>query len=375
MNFDKIMKVGFETEQLKTKNKRITFDGHRVRVGASDVAGCPRKTAYQLINEDKTTLSEYFRMRKGNVAEGVVEGNLREAGVQFEKQGEYLGEGIFDFILVHPDILINLGILEYMDIQDNDIKKDLMQDVKDGYKYVLIELKTTNNLPSEPHDYWVKQSSLQAEYIAREKDIDISEIKIVVYAMELNDGLTKQFDIEYDAEATTLIQEDALQLAEFMEEYIRYANMEVEEMQVTINDVNRNVGPLCSICKFAPECIGGSEVVQLPKELEDIAVYVKNFKAEEKNVKKSQDELRKFMLQSGAKRAEGSDAEVMITGGKKSEVVDETKLTKEEILELAEKHPDIIKFDSKKLNTLAKKFDFLDKKKTEKVSPIRMRIM
>jgi len=349
MNFSGIMNLAFNLEQERTSNERMTYTGHDVKVGASTVAGCARKAAFPILfGEEPPTLEEFFRMRKGNVAEGVVEGNLDILGIQYEKQGEYKGEGQFDFILVHPDIFIDANAPG--DNLSAEATEFIQRSKDKGCDYILYELKTTNAIPSEPHDYWVRQTNLQAQYIADSLGIEPEKIDIYVYAIELNDGRNAEFNIEFEVEEVLIAQDDALSFASVIEDYIQYANKEKDAMEFTIHDVNRRVGNLCSICKFAHNCLGSGETVELPDDLARSVSDVKEWAKQEKNMKAHKEEVKQFMLNLGAKKAKTSGFKVTLKGGNKKDVINPDSYTDEEKLALAKKDANLIKIDEKQLS-------------------------
>ena len=379
MNFSDLMYSAFLSEQERTKAERMTFEGNKVKVGASSVAGCARKTAYPILfGEKPPTLEEFFRMRKGNIAEGVIERNLDEMGIKYERQGEYRGTGIFDFFLVHPDILIDLS--DPGDNLSEDAQKFIQRSIDKGCKFILIELKTTNSIPSEPHDYWVRQINVQAEYIAEAKGISPEQIDMYVYAMELNDGRHAEFNIPYQVEEVLIAQDDAISFVNVIEDYIVFANKEKDSMEFSINDVNRRVGSLCSVCKWAQDCLGSGKIVNLPDDIAREVKYVKEWSKQEKNIRAARDEIKKFLLSSGVKKGKAPGYAVTIKGGNKREVLDPKSYTPEEKLELAKRNADFVTVNVKELAKFRESKDekdlwIVDKKHlVEKTSPVSIMI-
>jgi len=348
-----LMQAAFLKEQKETKSDRMTFDGHTARIGASDVAGCARKTAYNILyGEPEPTLENFIRMRKGNVAEGVVESRFEIAGINFERQGEYLGETIMNFILVHPDILIEVNAPFTRKDPLPEAVELIESAKKSGKKFILIEIKTTNAIPKVPHDYWVRQVCLQTKYIAAEKGVQPEEIDAKVLALELNDGGNKVFDIEYSEAEAMLAEEDALALVNVVEDYIQWQNGEKDSMEFSVNDVPRNVGNICSVCPWAFNCLGKGEVKELPDDIAEEAVEYREFKDIEKNAKKLGEDVKKFMLKSGVSKAKKKGVTVTLRGGNKKVEVDTSKYTDQELLELARLNPSYVMPNKKELAKL-----------------------
>ncbi len=342
------MDVAFNKEQEKTKNERLTYTGHDVKVGASTVSGCAKMAAYPILfGEEPPTLAEFFRMRKGNIAELVIEGNLDEMGIKYERQGEYSGEGEFEFILVHPDILIDIN-----DPGENlgpEAQEFINRSKDKGCEYILYELKTTNAIPVEPHDYWVRQTNMQAQYIADAKGIDPEKIDIYVYAIELNDGRNSEFSLEFEVEEVLLAQHDALSFASVIEDFIQYANKEKDVMEFTINDVNRRVGNLCSICKFAHNCLGSGEVIEFSPDMQRSISTIKEWAKQEKNIKATKDEVKKLMLNLGTKKGKSPGYAITLKGGNTKEVIDPAAFSDEEKLTLAKRDARFVSINVKEL--------------------------
>jgi hypothetical protein len=348
MNFADIMKKGFEKERERTKIERLTYDGHKVKVGASTVSGCAKMAAYPILfGEEPPTLEEDLRMRKGNIAELIVEGNLTEMGIKYERQGEYNGTGEFDFILVHPDILIDVN--DPGENLDPDAEEFIQRSKDKGCDYILYELKTTNAIPAEPHDYWIRQTNMQAQYIADSKGIDPEKIDIFVYAMELNDGRNKEFDLDFEVEEVLLAQDDAISFVSVIEDFIQYANKEKDTMDFTINDVHRRVGNLCSICKFANSCLGSGEVVEFPPDLQRSISTIKEWAKQEKNIKATKEEVKKFMLNLGTKKGKAPGYAVTLKGGNVKEVINPDSFSDEEKLALMKRDASFVSVNVKQL--------------------------
>jgi len=348
MNFSELMLTAFLQEQARTSHERLTYDGHDVKVGASTVSGCARKAAFPILfGEQPPTLSEFIRMRKGNIAEGVIEANLDELGVLYEKQGEYHGTEEFSFIQVHPDLLIDLA--NPGTIKSKEAKAFINRSKRKGAKYILYELKTSNAIPTEPHDYWVRQTNMQAQYIAEKKGIKPEEIDIYVYAIEINDGREQEYHIPFEIEEVLIAQDDALSFVSVIEDYIQFVNKEKDMMEFSINDVNRRVGNLCSICKFAHNCLGSGETIELSPDMARDVDTVKKWAIQEKNMKAMKDDVKKLMLNLGAKKAKAPGYAITLKGGNKKDIIDPTAFTDAEKLTLAKRDGNFVDVSVKNL--------------------------
>jgi len=380
IDFGQLMQSAFLAEQERTSNERLTYDGHDVKVGASTVAGCARKAAFPvLFGEQPPTLEEFIRMRKGNIAEGIIEGNLDELGIKYERQGDYQGVGEFDFIQVHPDILIDIN--NPGENLTREAQAFIQRSKLKGAKYILYELKTTDAIPKEPHDYWVRQTNMQAEYISVAKGVTPEEIDIYVYAIEINDGRNAEYHIPYEPEEVLLAQDDALSFVSVVEDFIQFANKEKDRMEFSINDVNRRVGNLCSVCKFAHNCLGSGEIVDLsPDMMRDIET-IKNWSKQEKNIKAMKDGIKKFMLNLGTKKGRGDGYAITLKGGNVKNVINPDAYTDEEKLTLVKRDASLVNVNVKELAKFFGTKDEADmwisddKHLMPKTSPISVMIM
>lgn len=377
--FPEVMYDAFLIDQERVKSERRTFEGHSVKVGASDISACARKSAYPILfGEIDPSLENLYRMRKGNIAEKMIEDNLTQMGIPFERQGEYVGPGQFAFIVVHPDLLIDVDEALETAIESG---RDLIQFAKDnGKTHILIELKTANAVPDEPHDYWVRQVNLQTDYIATDLGIDTDDMLSFVYCMELNDGRNKMFHIPFEVEEVLIAQDDALSYANVIEDFIQFANGEKEHMEYTINDVNRRVGNLCSVCEYAHNCLGSGETLEFPPDLARTVATVREYAKQDKNIKAMKTELKDVMLNLGVKKGVCDGYAVTLKGGNSNTVLDESSYTDEEKLQMVKMNPRLVTPNLKAIQALADPEDekvswmFGQKHEKKKQSPISVMI-
>jgi len=222
LNFNNLMLEAFSKEQFETSRDRILDEDGNIVIGAS--VACARQHAYDLTQgKTEPTLAQYFRMKKGNVAEGVVERNLNAIGIEYTRQAEHRCDGIFEFIRSHPDIVIDL---ENQKTKNKIAKKWISELTKSGYSHVIVELKTTAYIPSEPHGYWVRQTSVQRDAMATALNIDPDKIFVILYAIELNNGQTMEYPMPPDEAELLLAKDDALSLHEFLEDWLQFAQKE-----------------------------------------------------------------------------------------------------------------------------------------------------
>ncbi len=341
--------TSFKKEQEEMYYTRLSTLDQIATVGASDLA-CPKKTLYYKIDQSFVpTLSQAIRMRKGNVTEGLIEDSFTNMGVKFERQGEYKGEGLFGFITVHSDILIDLN--DY-GTPNGETQAELDMAKRKGKKYLLVELKTTNMIPEEPHDYWLIQTMIQAKFIADVRGIDISDIDISVLALELNNGGYRQYSIEYDEELTNIALEEALILNEILTQLIEFHTGERETFDFTVDDAPRHVGSLCVECPWLHDCLGSTEEIGLPDDIARAAQEYKGWKEQERNMKEKGLLIKEFLKANKTKKAISPGLSLTIRGGNTKQVLDKSTLTDEDITSLWEKNMRVFDVDEKALQAL-----------------------
>ena len=337
VGIDALMQKAYERDARVTAQYRILDKNEeKIKVGASDMACASKFARNVMFGRQVVSLSDAIRMRKGNIAESLIENNFNQLGIDYERQGEYSCADIFDFIVVHPDILVDLNEATP---KDETAKKfiDALRDM--GFKYLLIEIKTTNALPPEAHEYWTRQVSVQADAIANGKGVLPTEIYAILYAIELNDGHTKQFEMFYDEEEVLLAKDDALSAVSVLEDWLQWASKEKETMELSIDDVNKNIGNLCSACEWAADCLGKGKEIELPEEQIPTLEVLAKYSGDAKNIKALKDEIKERMLKLGAKKGLTKGYTVSLRGGNKKTEVDEDSYTKEEILKMAKANP------------------------------------
>lgn len=340
-----IMLENFRDEQSYTHLNRLTHDGLNVSVGAS--VACPRRTYfdYAVLTKNDRGLKEFIVMRKGNVSESLVELTLDSIGIPYEPQGEYVGKDLYDFMFVHPDILIDLDNLDTSKIKNKKVRDHFDDIKKQKLKYLLVELKTSNSVPSEPHDYWVKQVSIQIHIIAEAKGIEVEEIGASVFVMELDYGFTGAFQIEYDEESVIIALEELMQLADALQDLVDFQNHMKDSMEFSSSDVPYNLGNLCSFCDHQAICYKGFEqndYIALPEEYAKELVEIKRYRDKKNNFDNMAKDISSWLVKSGVRRGVSSIAEAKLRGGNK-------KVNKEvepkDIKKLYEEHPEFFVID------------------------------
>ncbi|MDO3380503.1 hypothetical protein [Geoalkalibacter halelectricus] len=160
---------------LQEKNRKDSAHlGNRsLYIGASDIAGCPRKAVLarrQPVRFDTCTLLKFAR---GHAAEDLVAQIFQAGGLTPQREME----------LIHPDY----PFLEcHVDFHFRFRREDGR-----GRIHVL-ELKSTNGIPCEPYGSWVNQLHVQMGFVRLHNPG--WEITGSILAVDLNSGAWQEFN-------------------------------------------------------------------------------------------------------------------------------------------------------------------------------------
>lgn len=161
----------FFEHAIRTKNQLDSAQlGDRTKyVGASDIAGCPRKAVLSKQGETSHDTRTLLRFARGHLAEDFVDAIFRAGGLIGQRQVE----------LSHPDypeILCHL---------------DFLFQGRGGRLHVL-EVKSTDGIPDEPYGSWVNQLHLQMGLATlHHPGIPVTGS---IFAIDLNKGQWTEFN-------------------------------------------------------------------------------------------------------------------------------------------------------------------------------------
>jgi hypothetical protein len=135
----------FFENAIRTKNRldSVPLGDRSGYVGASDIAGCPRKAVLSKQGETNHDTRTLLRFARGHLAEDLVDAIFRAGGLIGQRQVE-LPHPEYPEILCHIDFLFHGR----------------------GGRLHLLEVKSTDGLPDEPYGSWVDQLHLQMGLVA-----------------------------------------------------------------------------------------------------------------------------------------------------------------------------------------------------------------
>ncbi|WP_020678097.1 hypothetical protein [Geopsychrobacter electrodiphilus] len=153
-----------------SKNNSSHLGDRSKYVGASDIAGCPRKAVMSKFQPEDFDAKTLLRFSRGHAAEDLIDGIFRAGGLTPQREVE----------LFHPD---------YPEIKCHI---DFLFNSKTSGRYHVMELKTTNGLPDAPYESWVNQLHVQMGLL----ELDKPGVPIggSILAVDLNAGEWKEFN-------------------------------------------------------------------------------------------------------------------------------------------------------------------------------------
>lgn len=255
-----------ELMETNLNNRDNGLGDRSLYFGASEILSCEEAMWHAKIRNVKKhrTLNELIVLLKGNIGESLVEWGLGEA--IFEPQVEGEGSGEYDFIKSHADfsVLVN----------------------KNGEK-IIIEVKTTGNVPESIRESWFCQVQVQMGTLKIKRAI--------LFAMNLNTGDYEEFHISFNQ----MVFENTQKLIKEKWDRIHQPDYIPKG----------ECGPLCASCPFKLECNTLKTDKNLPDEIAEMAKRLKEIKKEEKLLEEN---IRAFMKMASYNRAKSQKYDVII---------------------------------------------------------------
>jgi len=275
------------THMEKNLNERDSGLGDRsLYFGASEILACEEAMYLSKVQKRKKprSLQELIVLIKGNIGETLVEWGLGGA-IKFDSQVECQGAGEYEFLKAHADFVVHFP-----------------------NESIIVEVKTTNDIPETIREGWYLQVQVQLGLLGLKRG--------KVFAMNLNTGHHAEFDVHFNR----LVYESTLRA--------------VKEKWDRIHGPGNFRGTksaLCAYCSFKAECQTLKSDDSLPDEIDAMA---KELKALKKKMAVMEENVRAFMYAADLKRARGKSAVVDIAP-KTSKRLDFDKLKVQ--------HPDVYK--------------------------------
>jgi len=216
MEIKKIIEEGIRKH---TSAKSADDLGDRTEyIGASDVSGCIRKAVLSKRHPDRFSLATLVRFMRGHITENIVQYALDAENIKYSDQPEYSHPNAHH-LKVHPDFVLN----------------------RDKGNLLVLECKSVDGMPSQPHIGWIRQLHYQMGIMALNNMS--TDIEGAVVAVSVGDGQVKVFQ-GYQPDAATFGL-----LVDKAEKIWSALNLETDAAEIPTED-----GPLCAWCQHRPGC-------------------------------------------------------------------------------------------------------------------------
>ena len=289
MKLEKFLKEGIikSLQDDKSLGDRSTY------IGSSDIGGCLRKS---YLDKTSSTFSKELKeeqaliFMRGHVAEMILQKALNSKGIRYKYQLEVSSKELP--IKTHPDFVVTS-------------KSDV----------VVIECKSTSNLPDTPYASWVMQIQLQMHIL---KEHFNKAPRGYIVALELNSGQLKEYQVEYQKELAEIAIDRAKTLWNALQ---NNEEPEAEEQLYCSKCPHRGNCPI-----FQAEEITSQEVVSSIEELKKLEDEKKEL---DKKIKSLKADLEAYFAEKGIKKAKVGEILATLTSSSSFKSLDTTKLKKE----------------------------------------------
>lgn len=254
-------------------------------IGSSDIGQCPKKAFFGKKTKETHELKQLLIFERGHVAEGIVRNGLANNphAISFKEQVEIQGTGKLSYIKTHIDFIV-----------------DFPQEC------VVIECKTISSpLPNnQPRESWIYQVQLQLGLLRATSN---RECRGIIVAFNLNTGEAFEFNVDYNEKFFNIAVDRASSLWESVQ-----SNIEPEG----------EIGDLCTYCSFKSQCQTlQRNGEQLPQEVEQMAMRLKELKPLENEAKNIKDNIKAFMESANLKKGIGREISLVMQSRKGRETV------------------------------------------------------
>lgn len=268
-------------------------------VGSSDIGQCPKKSYLSKKKGETHSLKQLLVFERGHVAEGIVRNGLinNPSSVSFQEQVEVEGLALdTKFIKTHIDFVVEFP-----------------------NEHVVVECKTISSpLPyGAPRESWIYQVQLQIGLLQQKSK---KKVRGLIVAFDLNTGDAFEFDVEFNKALYDIA--------------IKRANRLWQAVQ-SRKEPKGEISDLCAYCPFSSQCDTlQKNGMQMPREIEAMALKVKEFSSTEKEIKAAKANLKAFLEVANASKLVGEKLTLTMINRKGSPKVS--------LSELKNKYPEIV---------------------------------
>jgi len=256
-------------------------------IGASDIAGCPRKAVMTRLKPKAHTFATMLRFAWGHVAQSLFRDIFIAGGM---KPGENFTEEVE---LVHPN---NPRVKCHIDFL-----------FESGQRFHVVEKKCTKNLPNEAYGSWINQLHVQMGMLKRDPRSNGKRIGGSILATEplpREDADNDQPGYkEYNSfEPDDLIFDHLMKKAEHILNCIDGKEKPVCEPSL-----------LCGTCQYSQDCpTRRAVIVNIPSEILEIANNHEDLTAQKRKLDGLIDELREKIIDFTGKAFVGEQGNTIL---------------------------------------------------------------
>ena len=275
------------------QKKQSSHLGDRtVYVGASDIAGCPRKATLGKQFPTGYDIKTLLRFSRGHAAQAMYAEFFRTGGALFEEEVEVRHPDI-------PEIRCHIDFLFYANRQTKRLH--------------IVEMKSTDGIPDEPYASWVDQLHVQMGLLHLTLDPEV-EIGGSILVVDLNAGTYREFN-NYAPNRLVF-------------------NQLMEKGQHILSAARGECAPktepsfLCGYCSFRNGCPAHAIDMELPPEIHDAGKAYLELNEQKKGIEARLEVLKNEILTfaDGVFKGASDGILVNVTSVADSVIVDSKKL-------------------------------------------------
>jgi len=274
------------------KNMSTHLGDRTMYVGASDIAGCPRRATLGKQYPSDHDLATLLRFSRGHAAQAMYAGFFRTGGALFEEEVEVRHPSI-------PEIRCHIDFLFYTNRQTKRLH--------------VVEMKSTDGIPDAPYASWVDQLHVQMGLLHANLDPQV-EIGGSILVVDLNAGTYREFN---NYQPNTLVFE---QLVEKGRHILAAVKGECPP--------RTEPGFLCCYCPFRNGCPSHAVDTGLPPEILEAGRKYLELNEQKKAIETRLDVLKNDILSytDGPFRGASDGVLINVTAVPESVVVDSARL-------------------------------------------------
>lgn len=275
------------------QQKQSSHLGDRtVYVGASDIAGCPRKAALGKQTPTDYDIKTLLRFSRGHAAQAMYADFFRTGGALFEEEVEVKHPQF-------PEIRCHIDFLFYANRQTKRLH--------------IVEMKSTDGIPDEPYASWVDQLHVQMGLLHLTLDPEV-EIGGSILVVDLNAGTYREFN---NYAPNKLVFNQLMEKGQHI-------------LAATRGECAPKTEPgfLCGYCSFRHGCPAHAIDMELPPEIHDAGKAYLELNEQKKGIEARLEVLKNEILTfaDGVFKGASDGILVNVTSVADSVIVDSKKL-------------------------------------------------